>query len=294
MAVCEDDDGQALPAGSGRRGADCGRGVRPLRADRPLRRLPARAPLLGRRHLDQAQERLLADPAGLVPGAPDVASLFDRPERDPRLGRDCENSLIVAAFVTTVLAVVIGACAGYSMARFQTGGKHLAFWFLSQRFMPPIAVVIPIFLLYRNAQGWFGITLFDTRFGLVLLYTVFVAAVHDLDDVRLFPADADRARRGGARRRLLALAGAHGRSPGRSRRPGIVSAGAFAFIFSLTEFLFALVLTSQHAVTLPVVIAGMTTASRATTTVRPVRSRWCRSSRRSSSACSCSVTSCAA
>ena len=38
--------------------------------------------------------------------------------------------------------------------------------------------------------------------------------------------------------------------------PGLVTAGAFAFIFSWTEFLFALVLTSKNAVTLPVVLSG--------------------------------------
>jgi multiple sugar transport system permease protein len=38
--------------------------------------------------------------------------------------------------------------------------------------------------------------------------------------------------------------------------PGLVSAAAFAFVFSWTEFLFALVLTSDKAVTLPVVLAG--------------------------------------
>src|SRR6266540_7184581 len=60
-----------------------------------------------------------------------------------------KNSLIIA-FSTTVLAVIIGTAAAYSMARFRTGGKHLAFWFLSQRFLPPVAVVIPIFLMFRN------------------------------------------------------------------------------------------------------------------------------------------------
>ena len=49
-----------------------------------------------------------------------------------------ENSLIVSVCVT-ILAVAIGACAGYSMARFQTGGQHLAFWVMSQRCLAPIA-----------------------------------------------------------------------------------------------------------------------------------------------------------
>ena len=40
----------------------------------------------------------------------------------------------------------------YSLARFDTGGKHLSFWVLSQRFLPPIAVVLPIFLIYRTRR----------------------------------------------------------------------------------------------------------------------------------------------
>ena len=76
------------------------------------------------------------------------------------------NSLIVAS-ATTVLSALLGTCMGYSLVRFNTGGRHLAFWVLSQRFLPPIAVVLPIFLLYRS----YG--LYDTRAGLVLAYTVF-------------------------------------------------------------------------------------------------------------------------
>ena len=118
-----------------------------------------------------------------------------------------QNSLIIA-FVTTLFAVALGTAAAYSMARFRTGGKHLAFWFLSQRMMPPIAIIIPIFLLYsRYSEEWFGFTLIDTRLGLILLYTVFALPVHRLDDVRLLPADAARARGGGPRRRLLAPPG---------------------------------------------------------------------------------------
>ena len=172
--------------------------------------------------------------------------------------RALENSLVVATFVM-ILGVGIGACSGYSIARYNTGGKHLAFWILSQRFLPPIAVVIPIFLLYRNASDWFGVTLFDTRLGLVLLYTVFVLPFTiwmmyayfrqmpvELEEAAL----VDGCTRWQALRKIaLPLAA-----------PGIVSAAAFAFIFSFTEFLFALVLTSREAVTLPVVVSGMAVA----------------------------------
>jgi multiple sugar transport system permease protein len=169
-----------------------------------------------------------------------------------------ENSLIVAICVT-ILAVTIGACAGYSMARFQTGGMHFAFWVMSQRFLPPIAVVIPIFFLYRNAQDWFGITLFDTRFGLVLLYTVFVLPFTIWMMYAYFrqsPVELEEAALVDGCSRWQSL----WKVAWPMAMPGVISAGAFAFIFSFTEFLFALILTSQNAVTLPVAIASMTTS----------------------------------
>jgi multiple sugar transport system permease protein len=75
------------------------------------------------------------------------------------------NSTVVS-IAATALSVLLGTLMGYSFARFNTGGQHLSFWILSQRFLPPVAVVLPVFLLYRN------VGLNDTRFGLVLMYTV--------------------------------------------------------------------------------------------------------------------------
>jgi len=169
-----------------------------------------------------------------------------------------ENSLIVAS-VVTVFAVLIGTCAGYSMARFNTGGKNLAFWVMSQRFLPGIAVIIPIFLLYRNVQKWFGITLFDTRLGLILLYIVFVLPFTIwmmYAYFRQLPVQLEEAALVDGCSRWQAL----WKIAWPVAMPGIVSAGAFAFIFSFTEFLFALILTNHNAVTLPVVIAGITTS----------------------------------
>ena len=65
------------------------------------------------------------------------------------------NSFIVAT-ATTVLSALLGTLMGYSFARFNTGGPHLSFWVLSQRFLPPIAIVLPVFLLYR------GLGLYDS------------------------------------------------------------------------------------------------------------------------------------
>jgi multiple sugar transport system permease protein len=55
------------------------------------------------------------------------------------------NSLIIAS-AATVLSSVMGTMMAYSLARFNTGGQHLAFWVLSQRFLPPVAIILPIFL----------------------------------------------------------------------------------------------------------------------------------------------------
>ena len=76
------------------------------------------------------------------------------------------NSMVITS-TATVLALLIGVPAAYSMARFNTGGKNLATWFLSQRFLPPIAIILPLFLMFRTLQ------LIDTYQGLILLYTVF-------------------------------------------------------------------------------------------------------------------------
>ena len=69
------------------------------------------------------------------------------------------NSLIIS-ISATALSAFVGTLMAYSFARFQTGGKHLSFWVLSQRFLPPIAIVLPVFLIYRT------VGLHDTRFGL--------------------------------------------------------------------------------------------------------------------------------
>src|SRR6187397_2897227 len=52
------------------------------------------------------------------------------------------HSLVVATS-STVLAMFLGTICAYSLARFKTGGDHLANWIISQRMVPPIAVVFP-------------------------------------------------------------------------------------------------------------------------------------------------------
>ena len=135
---------------------------------------------------------------------------------------------------------------GYSLARFGTGGRHLAFWVLSQRFLPPIAVILPIFLLYRH----YG--LYDTRTGLVLVYTVFTLPL----SVWMMFAYFRQVPRSLEEAALVDGAswwGAFWRVAVPLAVPGIVAAAVFAFIAVWTEFFFALMLTSRYAFTLPTV-----------------------------------------
>ena len=75
------------------------------------------------------------------------------------------NSIIIA-FGSTFLAVFLGTLAAYGFSRFRVPLKDdLLFFILSTRMMPPIAVAIPIYLMYRE------LGLSDSKMGMILLYT---------------------------------------------------------------------------------------------------------------------------
>src|SRR6185295_4330948 len=73
---------------------------------------------------------------------------------------------VVIGFGSTLCAVVLGVLAAYGFSRFRVPLKDdLLFFTLSTRMMPPIAVAIPIYLMYRH------LGLSDTALGMILLYT---------------------------------------------------------------------------------------------------------------------------
>jgi multiple sugar transport system permease protein len=121
--------------------------------------------------------------------------------------------------------------------------------------MPPIAVAIPIFLLYSNElPNWIGLQLYDSRLGLVLLYTMFTLPFTTwmmYTYFRQMPVELEEAALVDGCTRLQALL----KIAWPLAAPGLISAAAFAFIYSWTDFFFALILTSTKATTLPVVIS---------------------------------------
>ena len=169
--------------------------------------------------------------------------------------RHFRNSL-VSALGSTLLSVVIGAMAGYGLSRFRYfwnrlgwDNDNIAFWIISQRFLPPAIFIVPFVLLYNQ----FG--LIDTYAGLILAYTMFnipFAVWIMRDFFNSLPIDLEEsARVDGATRwqafyRIVLPLSA----------PGLVAVAIFSFIFSWNEYLFALMLSNFKAITMPVLIAG--------------------------------------
>jgi multiple sugar transport system permease protein len=161
------------------------------------------------------------------------------------------NSVVVAG-VSTVMATVLGVPAAWAYSRFAVKAKKdQLFFILSTRFMPPVVVVIPIFLMYRR------VGLIDTKLGLILIYAAFNVPFTIwmmkgfVDEV---PSEYEDAAMLDGYTRLQAF-----------RRftlpllvPGIAATAVFALIFSWNEFVFAIFLTSSDDVrTAPPAIAGL-------------------------------------
>lgn len=170
--------------------------------------------------------------------------------------RHFRNSMI-AALSACILSVIIGSMAGYALSRFEFYWKglgwrndNIAFWIISQRFLPPAAMVIP-FLLF-----WNRLHLIDTHLGLILAYTTFnlpfaVWIMRDFFDS--LPIELEEsARVDGATRWQIFL-----RIVLPLSTPGLVTVALFSFIFAWNEYLFALMLTNFDAITMPVYLAGM-------------------------------------
>jgi multiple sugar transport system permease protein len=159
-----------------------------------------------------------------------------------------KNSAIIG-IGATLLSLVIGTLAAYSLARFNTGGHNFSFWLISQRLMPPVVVIIPFFMAMRF------LGLVDSHLGLIILYTMFnlpFVIWMMRSYISEVPQEVEEsALVDGAGRldvlRLITLP---------LVLPGLIATGTFAFIFSWSEFLFALILTRNNAFTLPVTIGG--------------------------------------
>ncbi len=163
------------------------------------------------------------------------------------------NSLVVTS-ISTLIAVGFGAMAAYGLARFRfKGNKDLAFWILSTRMAPPIAFIVPMFVLIK------AVGLLDTWWALIIMYTgmnlsfsVWILRGFFLD----IPIELEES----------ALVDGYTRFQVFTKialplvKPGLAAVAVFSTIFAWNEFLFALILTQQNSKTIPIGITGFSTA----------------------------------
>jgi multiple sugar transport system permease protein len=163
------------------------------------------------------------------------------------------NSVVVTG-VSTLIALVLGVPAGYAFSRLRfRGADSWASTILSFRFMPPVAVAIPIYLMIREVQlvnSFPGLVLPYVAFSLPLVIWIMIGFFDEI------PREVDEAALvdGCTRatllwRVLLPLA-----------RPGMLVAATFAVIFVWNEFLVGLyIVNSQERETIPIAAAGLLT-----------------------------------
>jgi len=161
-----------------------------------------------------------------------------------RYGDRYVNSLVIG-FGSTFLAVFLGTLAAYAFSRFRVPLKDdLLFFILSTRMMPPIAVAIPIYLMYRE------LGLSDTILGMVLLYTAVNVSFAVwllkgfIDEI---PREYEEAAMVDGYTRLQAFR----RVVLPQAITGIAATAIFCLIFAWNEYAFALLLTSGEAQTAP-------------------------------------------
>ena len=160
-----------------------------------------------------------------------------------------KNSMIIASGAT-LLAIAVGTPAAYSMARFRTGGDNFAIWILSQRMLPPVIIILPVFILFRTLK------FVDTHHGMILLYAAFNLP-YVIWMMRGYFQDIPKEIEDSA----LVDGCSHLQTLWKITLPltmaGLLTTAAFTFIFAWNEFLFAVVLTRVNAAPVTVAIAGM-------------------------------------
>ena len=191
-------------------------------------------------HVDVYQLKLF-----FTPTLDNFRTVFESPYD---LGDKLFNSTIVAA-LTVMIAIPIATCAAYSFSRFRLKGETaMLVMILATQFVPAVVIVLPFFVMFRD------IGLLDTRTGLILVNLAIVMpfAIWMIKGfIDGIPQDTEEAalvdgstRMQVIRNIVLPMAA-----------PGLVTAAIFCFIIAWNEFLFALILTSKEAVTLPIGLA---------------------------------------
>ncbi len=164
--------------------------------------------------------------------------------RQGDLPRRYLNSIIVV-IGSTIITIVIGTLAAYGFSRGKLKGRDdWMFFILTTRMLPPVVVVIPIFLMFR------ALRLTDTHTGLILLYTAFNVSFAVwvmkgfIDEIPIEYEEAamvDGYTRFQVFMKIVVPQAA----------TGIAATAVFCFIFAWNEYAFAFLLSRKYAQTVP-------------------------------------------
>ncbi len=161
-----------------------------------------------------------------------------------RLGAPWQGAVVAGIAVFVLLAQTIGR-------RFKRalGNSDIAFWMISQRMLPPIAAIIPIYVMFQS------LGLLDTHIALITAYVaanlpIVVWLMRDYFATIPIELEECAAIDGASRYRtfwsiVLPLS-----------LPGLVATFLFVLVFAWNEYLLALFLSSSRAQTMPLLVAG--------------------------------------
>lgn len=162
------------------------------------------------------------------------------------------NSLI-ASVSSVIIAVFLGSLAGYAIARGKLPRrKDIAFWMITTRMAPIVAVLLPLYMIFRKlnlSNTLQSLTIAYTTFNLPLAVWLmngfFKGVPKEVEESSLIDGC-------GKFQAFLYVA-----LP--LVKPGLVATAILCFIFAWNDYLFAVVLTAARTQTLPVVAARLMT-----------------------------------
>jgi multiple sugar transport system permease protein len=160
---------------------------------------------------------------------------------------------LIAAGGGTLLALLVGVFAAYGIARFRAGGSLLPFQILQLRMFPPVAIIIPLLIMLNYVK------LFDNYWGLWIVYGA-VTFPFVVWLMRSFFQEAPRELGEAAIVDGCTQWGAFFKAILPNVKGGLAATALFVFILNWSDFLIALVLTSDKVVTAPVFLNSLQSA----------------------------------
>lgn len=170
---------------------------------------------------------------------------------DRTAGQPILSSLLSAVF-GTLIAMISGTSAAYGLSRFGSGG-NLPLALIQLRIFPPMAVMIPVMIM------WAFLGLIDTWYGLALVYGI-VTMPFAFWLMKTFFDDMPREIEDAALVEGCSRLRVFWKITLPMMRPALASSALFVFILNWSDYLIALLLTTRDWVTIPVYMASLSSS----------------------------------